>query len=85
MKKTNVGIVTLVNKASSVSMIYSKSCYSTISNVQYCKNAGNVSTVRGSFKDDSQSVLRSLSTQVFINIMDLTRWMLLITNYLPYI
>ena len=50
MKKTNVGIVTLVNKASSVSMIYSKSCYSTISNVQYCKNAGNVSTVRGSLK-----------------------------------
>ena len=78
-EKSNVGIVTLVSRASSVSIIYSNSCYSTISNAQYCKNASNVST------DDSQSVLRSLSTLMFINIINLTRWMLLVTNHLPYL
>ena len=36
-EKSNVGIVTLVSKASSpVSIIYSKSYYSTVSNTQYC-------------------------------------------------
>ena len=43
-EKSNVGMVTLVGKASSVSIIYSKSCYSTIRNAQYCINASNVST-----------------------------------------
>ena len=84
-EKSNVGIVTLVSKASSVSIIYSKSCYSTVSNAQYCKNASNVSTAAKIVKNDSKSVLRSLRTLMFINIMNLTRWMLLDKNHLPYI
>ena len=84
-EKSNVDIVNLVSKASSVSIIYSKSCYSTISNAQYCKNASNVSTAAKIVKNDSKSVLRSLSTLMFINIMNLTQWMLLDKNHLPYI
>ena len=78
-EKSYVGIVTLVSKATSVSIIYSKSCYSTIRNAQYCKNASNDST------DDSQSELRSLSTLMFLNIINLTQWMLLVTKHLPYL
>ena len=81
-EKSNVGIVTLVSKTSSVGIIYSKSCYSTISNAQYCKNASNVSTVARIVQNDSYSLLRSLSTLMFRNIMNLTRWMLLVrTTY----
>ena len=44
------------------------------------KNVSNVST------DDSQSVLRSLSTLMCINIINLTRsMMLLVTNHLRYV
>ena len=43
-EKSNAGIVSSVSKASSVSNIYIKSCYSTLSNAQYCKNASNIST-----------------------------------------
>ena len=86
-EKSNAGIVSSVSRASSVSIIYSKSCYSTVrvSNVKYCKNASNVSTGERIVKDDFQSALRSLSTLMFINIMNLTRWMLLVTNHLPYL
>ena len=75
-KKSNAGIVSSVSKASSVSIIYSKLCYSTVrvSNAQYCKNANNVSTGESIVKDDFQSVLRSFSTLMFMNIMNLTRW-----------
>ena len=49
---------------------------------QYCKNASNVSKEERIVKDDSQSVLRSLSTLMFSSIMNLTRWMLLVTNHI---
>ena len=43
-EESNGGIVSSVSKASSVSIIYIKSYYSTVSNAQYCKNASKVST-----------------------------------------
>ena len=55
-EKSNIGIVTLVSKASSVSIIDSKSCYSTISIAQYCRSVSNVSTAARIVKNDSQSV-----------------------------
>ena len=43
-EKSNAGIVSSISKASSVSIIYIKSYYSTVSHAQYYKNASNVST-----------------------------------------
>ena len=51
MKKSNAGIVSSVSKTSSVTIIYSWSCYSTVSNAQYCKNASNVSNGERNVKD----------------------------------
>ena len=90
-EKSSVGIVISASKESSVSIIYSKSCYSTVrvSNVKYCKNGSNVSTGERIVKDDLYFqpvyILRSLSTLMFINIVNLIRWMLLVTNHLPYL
>ena len=82
MKKGNAGTVSSESRTSCVS----KSGRSTISNAQYCKNASNVSSGQRIVKDDFQLVLHGLNTLMFIKIKkNPTRWMLLVTNHIPYL